>query len=889
MNRRPERRTVAAVAALVMVVGTTIGIVATGALASSPANVTTAAYDNLRSGWDPNEPNLSPSDVESASFGQIFTTKLKGAIYSQPLVVNGTVIVTTEDAWAYGINATTGSIEWRRHFGRPLLASTVGCGDLTPALGSTSTPVIDPTTDTVYLTTRLQKARGTKATEATSHTWMQAISAATGKEAPHFPVEIQGTPDNTPGVPDTDSYELQRPALLLLGGVVYAAFASDCDDLPYRGLVVGVSTSTAAITAMWSDEAGVGTNQDSMSGIWQSGGGLVSDGPNQIILTTGNGIAPPASPGLADTPQTLSESVVRLTVGSDGQLTATDYFAPGNAPALDQGDQDLGAGGPIALPPQYFGTTADPDLIVQVGKDGRIFLLNGDDLGGREQGPGATDDAIEVLGPYNGVWGHPAAYGGEGGWVYLTESTGGGYLRALSYGVNASGVPELTSAGTSAGAFGYSSGSPEVTSNGTTPGSAVVWVVYDDGPTGVDGELRAYGAIPTGGTGSDDGTLPLLWSAPIGTASKFSVSTAYNGTVYVGNRTGTLYAFGPKSNAPLQAAPVDFGRVALGTSKTLDVTVTANRALTVTGVTPVTGVVDVAGVSGRTVPNGGAGYQGSTGAPGTTALGRQNQEFSVSARRRTLAAGQSIEIPVTFTPGTAGTVVANLGVTSTAGTRTIALTGYGTTPGLLLSAPPVSFGILDTGAGGKTLTFTLSNSGDGPETITGLQLPTAPYQVKGLPPVGRVLAPQQAVTASVTYDPQTAGTNNTFVTVTSDQGSVSVPLTGAAVTGTAVLTLTPEALAFGPVPVGKSVTRTFLIDNTGTIPLTIVRAAAPTGVFSTTRPLPEGITLDPDTAVTQAVTFTPSGSGPFTGLYKFSAGNGQPETTVTFTGVGTLS
>src|SRR5580658_2545875 len=405
MSRRPVSGALAA-AAFLVVVASTVGLVgasATVAMAATPPNVTTAAYDNLRSGWDPNEPNLAPSDVESASFGQLFSTQLKGSIYAQPLVVNGTVIVTTEEAWAYGINATTGKIEWKRHFGRPLLSSTVGCGDLTPDLGSTSTPVIDPSADTVYLTTRLQKAKGKTATESTSHTWMQAISATTGKERAGFPVEIEGTPDNTPGVPDTDSTELQRPALLLLGGVVYAAFAGDCDNPPYRGLVIGVSTTAHDITAMWSDEAGAGTDQDSQSGIWQSGGGLVSDGPDQIILTTGNGIAPPASPG-TDPPPTLSESVVRLDVGSNGQLTPTDYFAPGNAPSLDQGDQDLGSGGPIALPPQYFGTSADPDLIVQVGKDGLIFLLAGDDLGGREQGPNGTDDAIQILGPYNGVW-----------------------------------------------------------------------------------------------------------------------------------------------------------------------------------------------------------------------------------------------------------------------------------------------------------------------------------------------------------------------------------------------------------------------------------------------------------------------------------------------------
>ncbi len=875
MRRRRTRRAVAA-AAVVVVVGSSIGIVTAVALAGSPPDVTTAAYDTLRSGWDPNEPALSPSAVAAASFGRVFETQMKGAIYAQPLVVKGTVIVTTEEAWAYGLNAATGAIEWRRHFGKPVLASTIGCGDLKPDLGSTSTPVEDPSTGLVYLTTRLQHGGPGP---SNNHTWLQAVSAGTGAEAPGFPVELQGTPDNTPGVPFTDSSQLQRPALLLLGGVVYAAFSSDCDNNPYRGIVMGVSTTTHAITAMWSDEAGVGTDQNSMSGIWQSGGGLVSDGPNQILLTTGNGIAPPPSAGHSP-PPTLSESVVRLTVGGDGKLTATDYFSPADAPDLDQGDVDLGSGGPIALPAPYFGTASDPDLLVQVGKDGRIFLLNRNDLGGREQGPGQTDDTLQTLGPYNGVWGHPAAYGGQGGWVYVTESSGGGYLRALSYGVNGGGVPQLTSAGTSAGAFGYTSGSPEVTSNGTTSGSAVVWTVYSDGPNGSHGQLRAYAAVPNGGT------LPLLWSGSIGTASKFSVPTAYNGVVYIGNRSGKLLAFGTKSAAALQAAPVDFGRVAVGASRTVDVTVTATRAMTITGVSPATGVLNRAGASGTTVPNRGAGIEGSAGAPDTTALGQKNQEFSVRGptHRRVVAAGQSLRIPVTFTPHAAGPVVAALAVTSTAGSGSVALTGYGTSPGLLLSAPPMSFGTLDTGAGGKTLTFTVSNSWDHPETITGVGLPSAPYTVRGLPRVGTVLAPQLSVTASVTYDPRTAGTNRAFVTVTSDRGSVSVPLTGAAVTGTAVLTLSPDTVAFGSVAVGSSATAAFHVENTGNIPLTISRAAAPAGAFSVARPLPEGITLDPGTSVTQAVTFTPTGPGSFSGQYKFNADNGQGQMVVTLTG-----
>ena len=92
------------------------------------------------------------------------------------------------------------------------------------------------------------------------------------------------------------------------------------------------------------------------------------------------------------------------------------------------------------------------------------------DLGGSGQGVGGTDKVVQTAGPYRGVWGHPALWGGDGGYVYLVPSSGP--LSAFKYGVSGTGDPLLTRTGTSALNFGYTSGSPVVTSNGTTSGSA---------------------------------------------------------------------------------------------------------------------------------------------------------------------------------------------------------------------------------------------------------------------------------------------------------------------------------------------------------------------------------------------------------------------------------
>ena len=871
------------VAAVVVLAGVTVPIV--DALASGPPDVTTAGYSNLRTDWDSSESALTPAAVQAGSFGKIFSTKLDGAIYSQPLVVGGTAVVTTEKADAYGVNATTGAVVWRRSFGQPFKAKTISCSDLAPYIGSTSTPVEDPSTGTVYLTTRLEAGSG----GLTNAQWyLQAVNAATGAEVSGYPVPITGTPSNTPGVPFNISYSQQRPALLLLGGTVYMAFASDCDYTPYRGIVVGVSTTTHAITTMWSDESGIGTDQDSQAGIWQSGAGLVSLGPGNIVLATGNGVSPqPAASG--HPPATLSESVVGLTVGSNGDLTPTQFFAPANAANLDANDNDLGSGGPVALPSSYFGTSAHPQLLVQVGKDGRIFLLDAADMGGFKQGTGGGDAMLQELGPYGGVWGHPAVYGGQGGWVYVLESAGGGYLRALSYGVNAQGTPQLTSAGTSTGSFGYTSGSPMVTSNGTAAGSAIVWVVFSGGPTGAKAQLRAYGAVPS------NGVLPLLWSAPIGTASKFAVPTAWNGRVLIGTRQGRLIEFGTSTKGAAVAAPVDFGSVPVGSSRTVTVTATAPQAMTVSGPATVSGyqatstpeaTAGQATPTSSTVPGGASAGPSKIPPPGAEEV--PSGVFSVSspATGTRVAAGARVRIRVTFTPSGPGAVIADVSLPTSLGDRSVSLSGYGSAPGLLHSSEPLSYGTVLTGSGGRSLTATVSNSWNRPETITGVRLPGAPFTVTGAPATGTVLAPQQSVTLSVRFDPTAAGDYASALTIATDQGSVTLPADGSADTGYPRLAVSATTVDAGAVPVGQAKDVTFQVGNSGTVALTITRAIAPSGAFSAAVPMPEGTTIDPGTFLDQHVTFQPTTRGPDSETYAFKSDNGG-QVTVTLLGTGT--
>jgi hypothetical protein len=411
--------------AVVLTTGLVLGSGVAGPTVGASADEFTVSQDTLRTGWDPNEPGLTPTQVTSSRFGLQFSTAVDGQVYAQPLVVGSTVVTATENDKVYGIDAASGAVHWSKSLGTAWAAGNIGCGDLVPNVGVTGTPVYDPVSKYVYLADKVDSPDG-----AHPAWFMHAINPATGAERSGWPVRIQGAPTNDRHHTFDAFHELQRPGLLLMGGKIYAAFGAHCDINPYRGYVVSVDTGTRA-EKLWTTE-NVASN--GMSGIWQGGGGLVSDGAGRIFLS-GNGVTPPA--GLGTTPPgQLSESVVRLGVNSDGSMHAEDFFSPANAPTLDQNDTDLGAGGPLALPATPFGASAaHPRLLVQVGKDGRVFLLDRDNLGGRKQGPGGGDAVLGVTGPFQGAWGHPAAYGGGGGYVYEIGSRGP--LLAFAYGLDA--------------------------------------------------------------------------------------------------------------------------------------------------------------------------------------------------------------------------------------------------------------------------------------------------------------------------------------------------------------------------------------------------------------------------------------------------------------------
>ena len=809
-----------------------------------PSGIAKYAGDDLGTGWYDDQPLLAPATVAGPMFGQLFKVPVVGQVYAQPLVANGTLFIVTEDNHVYGLDPDTGQSKWpSRNVGSPFLSSDIGCADLAPHIGITGTPVIDRAEGVAYFFAKSYVSSSSGPVRFQMH----GIHVATGQEKAGFPVTIAGNASNEPSLAFEARHHLQRPGLLLQNGVVYASFGSHCDIAPYQGWIIAVGTD-GAIRSLWTTQSGPGRGNG--AAIWQSGGGLMSDGPGRIFFATGNGGAVVGPIGGKTPPPVLAEALVHVDVQADGTLEASDFFSPYNARAgLDPADADFGSGGPTALPSSQFGTPSHPNLLVVVGKEGFVYLLDRDNLGGIGNGPGGSDNVVARIGPNGGVWSKPSVWGGDGGYVYIIPS--GGPMFAYRQGVTGAGDPTLSVAGTSPDHFGFSSGAPVVTSNGSASGSALVWTIWSSGGSGAGGQLRAYDAVPGG-----DGQLVLRFSAPVGTVSKFAPPGVGAGRIYVGARDGNVYGFGAPVNLPVTAPATSFGSVVVGASATRTVTMTAQRATVVT--------------------------RFSTSSPQFTP-GAPSRALPAS-----LAAGDTITVPVTFAPTATGPLGAALDIASRAdGVASAALSGTGQSATAQLAADKliVSFGGIAVG-GTLTSSVTLSNAGSQPLTITGVTPPDAPFSATGLPATGTVLAAGASLTVSLGFSPTATGELDGSLAVRSTGGDVSIALSGNSLSA-GTLVVSSVALDAGDVALGASRVVSFTVANTGGSDVTITKSKPPVlGPFVAATALDEGSKIHPGQSVTETVVFTPAAEGATHDGWVINGDDASGLKTIALSGVG---
>jgi iron transport multicopper oxidase len=837
-----------------------LAMVVTTPRVASAADLDMNNNDLLRTGWYPDQSGLSPQVVQGGTFGQLFNSTVNGEVIAQPLVADNTLLVATESNNVYGLDPRSGASLWSDSLGAPLVQATDGhissCTDIVPTIGVTSTPVVDPATNIMYLISQT-------VVNGVPQFYMHALSVTTGAEEPGFPVLIGGVADNDPTHVFTAGDQVQRPGLLLMNGVIYAGFGAHCWIGPEEGWIFGVgavgNSNAGQITARWSDEAGVPQTdpEGPGGGIWMSGSGLVSDGPGQIVFATGTGET--ASQPTADSPvpNTLAQSIVRLAVQPNGSLQPADFFTPYDGAALNSDDSDIGSGGVVGLPPQYFGTAAHPNLFVQVGKQGQLYLLDAQHLGGYQQGLAGSDNVVYEAQNY-GVWGKPSVWPGDGGWIYLTTaagSHGAGQLEALKYGLDANGNPTLSEQGVSSDQFGYGSSAASITSSGTTSGTALVWVMWipaNSASNGASAQLRAYLPVPV------NGTMQMVWSAPIGYGTKFAPPAVSNGVVYVATRDGHVLGFGSPVPSPLTASGVTFPTTVIGQTSTATETFTAGSQVTVNSVT----------------------------ASGPFTAGSPTPPVGT-----VLTAGQTFSVPVTFRPtqpGSAGGAL-SLGTSQGSENYSLSATAESASPLLVTSPTSISFGGVEDGQS-ATATVILSNEGAQPLTINSVSPLNAPYTVVGLPAAGSTIASGQSITATITFAPTQVGQYDTALDIDSTGGGSTTFIDGEGGTPPQ-MQVSQENIEFGTVPVGTTATASFIVQNVGGTALTIDKSKPPVGSASYTpvTSLGEGTTIQPGQSVTETVDFTPTTTGDQTAAWLIQGDDGSGLQTINFDGTGSAA
>lgn len=499
---------------------TTVVLYLSPGLAAAQVSITTWHNDNLRDGQNTHEAVLTPSNVNSTTFGKLFSYAVDAEIVAQPLYVpnvsipgqgtHNVVYVATENdsVYAFDANGLTSTPLWHVSLlsgtespGRCTVFGLI-CAAVDFHLGITSTPVINTATKTMYVLALIQQSDGTYIDR------FQALDITTGAEKFGGPVTIQASVSGTGagsvnGMIAFFAYnELQRPGLLLLNGTIYLAWGARVQMEPWHGWVMTYNATTLAQIAVFNDSP----NGD-RAGIWESGGGLAADAAGNVYLQTGDGTFD-ASTGGTD----YGDSFLKLS----SSLTAKDYFTPYNQAILEAGDLDVGGGAGVILPTQA-GTY--PDEIVGADKQGNIYLVDRDNMGGYSSTQ--NNNIQTVTGSPGGYTGSPTYWNSA---VYL-----GGIQDSVSRYTLKRGLLSTAPASKSPTTF-YHGTTPSISANGNMNG--IVWAIDVGRAATLPCVLHAYNALNLG--------QELYNSNQAGTRDQpgpgisFIVPTIVNGKVYVG-------------------------------------------------------------------------------------------------------------------------------------------------------------------------------------------------------------------------------------------------------------------------------------------------------------------------------------------------------------------
>ena len=504
---------------------------------STTTAITTYHNDNARTGQNLRETTLTTANVNVTNFGKLFVVTADGKVDAQPLYLpnlsipgqgtHNVLFVATEHGTVYGFDADKGNQLWQfSTLGSGELPSDDhGCGQVTPEIGVTATPVIDPNAGphgTIYVVSMSKDGAGNY------HQRLHALDVTTGGEEFGGPTEVQAT---YPGIGDNSSggnvvfdpgQQLERPGLLLLNGVIYTSWGSHCDLRPYTGWIIGYDQNTLSRVSVLNV-----TPNGNEGSFWMSGAAPAADANGTIFALDANGtfdttLNAQGFPSQGD----FGNAFLKIAT-SNKQLTVADYFEVFNQSAENSTDTDLGSGGALVLPDLTDNSGQTRHLAVGAGKDANIYVVDRDSMG--KFSPNANNIYQEIQNALAGsVFSMPAFWNNM---VYYGAV--GDRVKAFTISKAQLGSTAVSRTPT---VFPYPGATPSISANGNANG--ILWATENTNPA----VLHAYDATNLA-TELYNSNLAPAGRDQFGNGNKFITPTIVNGKVYVGTTTG-VGAFG---------------------------------------------------------------------------------------------------------------------------------------------------------------------------------------------------------------------------------------------------------------------------------------------------------------------------------------------------------
>lgn len=494
------------------------------------STVTTFHNDNARTGQDLSETTLTTENVNASSFGLLFVLPADGKVDAQPLYVpnlntsggtHNVVFIATEHGSVYAFDADQGTQLWQVSTlgSGETTSDDHGCNQVTPEIGVTSTPVIDPssgTHGTIYVVAMSKDGSGNY------HQRLHALDLTTGTEEFGGPKEIQasypGTGDNSSGgnVIFDPGQQLERPGLLLLNGVIYTTWGSHCDIRPYTGWVIGYAENTLSQTSVLNV-----TPNGNEGAFWMGGTAPSADASGNIYALDANGVFDTTLNAQGFPSQGDYGNAFLKISTANNQLAVADYFEMSYQSSENSTDEDLGSGGALVLPDLTDGSGNTRHLAVGAGKDGHMYVVDRDSMG--KFNANANDIYQDFPGALAGVFSMAAYFNNT---VYYGAE--GAKIEAFSIG-NA----QLGSTPTSqtSNAFPYPGATPSISANGTS--NAILWAAENSNPA----VLHAYDATNLANE-LYNSNQASNGRDHFGAGNKFITPTVINGKVYAGTTNG---------------------------------------------------------------------------------------------------------------------------------------------------------------------------------------------------------------------------------------------------------------------------------------------------------------------------------------------------------------